>query len=329
MLLKKIVLSVISLIAQILFSLISLIPSAGFRLTCVKVLASLMRSLPLPKAIKGIFVERSKKLKATGLDFEFDSKVNGVRWVATGFPDILTRHLLFEGTYQSDVLLALDSFVKEGDIVYDIGGHHGLMALKSSLAVGDNGSVITFEPNPSVRPLLKENVALNGFSNIVVEELALSDRKGSIPFFAQEGDVTWNSTIIQGFVADNAKKIMVETMTLDEYVEEKKLVPNVIKIDTEGSELMILKGGMNTLKKYNPVLIMEFNASAAKAADTTIEKLVQSLKEESYELYYLEQDSNGYCNDVNKLTAYALDVPGNRNVICLPESRRPEAALAT
>src|SRR6202022_72894 len=83
--------------------------------------------------------------------FSFYSRQLAIRWSSAGFPDLLTRHMLFEGMYQQDVLLALRNLVHPGDCVLDVGGHHGLMAVIAAKAAGPQGLVVSFEPNPTAR----------------------------------------------------------------------------------------------------------------------------------------------------------------------------------
>ena len=105
------------------------------------------------------FVQYSLALRDRRFSFKFRSRQVDLFWTATAFPDLLTRHMLFEGLFQEDVLLALGSHIDRGDVVIDVGGHHGLMAIVSARATGDNGRVITFEPNPDAREHL-ENLHL-------------------------------------------------------------------------------------------------------------------------------------------------------------------------
>ena len=232
--------------------------------------------------------------------------------------------MLFEGMYQEDVLIALRHVIQKGDIVYDVGGHHGLMAIVAAAAAGDSGRVVTFEPNPVARAHLERHIALNNITNITVENVALSDKEGDVPFFVQKGDITWNSTMVKAFAEPApGAAIMVRTMTLDRYVSRSGLVPRVIKVDTEGSELMIMNGAKETLKTHRPFLIMELNPLAAEAADTTVSKYVSFLRGEAYNVITLKRSVLGYYK-------YEAQEPFDENrhvvrdnlvnVICIPMS---------
>jgi FkbM family methyltransferase len=233
--------------------------------------------------------------------------------------------MMFEGIYQQDVLVALRELIKSCDTVFDIGGHYGLMAIVSSISTGKNGKVITFEPNPYARYYLEKHLIINNINNVTIEDIALSDKDGVVQFYVQEGEVTWNSTIIREFTNRKSYKepIMVRTVTLDNYVSQSKLIPNVLKIDVEGSEFLVLNGAKKTLREYKPVLIMEFNPLAANAAGYAISDYVEFLRKESYKLFVLKSDILGhYKFSMQESFNEAKHTnSGNLvNVICVPPS---------
>jgi FkbM family methyltransferase len=288
----------------------------------VQIISFVVRRGPENKT-KPAFVDNSLLLKEHRFNFIFKSGRIGLNWTASAFPDLLTRHMLFEGMYQEDVLVSLSSLINKGDIVYDVGGHHGLMAIISSVAVGKSGTVITFEPNPHARSYLEEHLSLNSVNNVVVENIALSDKEEDTPFYIQTGEVSWNSTLIKEFSEPHwfTESIIVRSVTLDDYVAQSKRVPNVIKIDAEGSEFKILGGAEKTIQKHKPALIMEFNPKAAHAAGHSISSYVDFLRAASYGLFVLKRNILGYYKfsaqepfDVNKHTK-GDDLA---NVICVP-----------
>ena len=254
----------------------------------IRVSSLVVRSLPTARSVIGAtkqFCVRSVVLRRYRCAFDFNCSHAGVRWSASGFPDLLTRHLLLsEGTYQDDVVSALKHLIHPGDLVFDVGAHHGLMAVVSGIAAGESGRVVSFEPNPQSRAHALRHIQLNGLHNVVIEDVALSDRDGSTTFYAQTGDVSWNSTLMQAFVAvaeqdehRRVEAITVKTQTLDNYVRETGRIPTLIKIDTEGSEWPILQGGSQTLLDHRPVLVIELNPVSAESAGVTIGDYVRFL----------------------------------------------------
>jgi FkbM family methyltransferase len=273
-----------------------------------------------------VFIKESMLLKEHRFDYIFKSSKIDVVWTASAFPDLLTRHMMFEGMYQEDVLVSLNALANKGDVVYDVGGHHGLMATTSSMAVGKTGMVITFEPNPHARNYLEKHLVLNSVKNVIVESIALSDKQDKLPFYIQTGKVSWNSTLIKKFIypypENFTETIMVKTVTLDDYVTQSKLIPNVIKIDVEGSDFKILSGAEKTIKKHKPALIMEFNSLAAHAAGHSITEYVDFLRSASYRLFVLKRNILGYYKfNAQEPFDEIKHTEGNNNVICVPINR--------
>ncbi len=230
--------------------------------------------------------------------------------------------MLFEGLYQEDVLQALLHLVRDGDIVYDVGGHHGLMSVIAAKAAGATGKVVTFEPNPNARRHIVNHLSLNGVTNVTIEDAALSDINGECPFYVQEGVVSWNSTIEKTFADPGCAPIKITTTTLDDYVRRSNLIPRVIKIDTEGSEFKVLKGATQTIAQHKPVLIMEFNPESARAVGVVLSNYREFLEKEGYALLVLRRSILGFY-EFAKQEAFneALHTGGTRlaNVICIPK----------
>jgi FkbM family methyltransferase len=287
-----------------------------------KLYSGLIRRIPVNRRIKNVFIIRSLKLRDQNFDFDFRCPRIDVTWSAAGFPDLLTRHMLFEGMYQEDVLAAIRHFVKTGDVVFDVGGHHGLMAVIAAKATGNTGKVVTFEPNPEARAHIEKHLALNELNHVVVEKVALSSREEESVFYVQSGEVSWNSTIVKEFANPSDESIVVSTTTLDNYVIRTNLIPRVIKIDTEGSEFMILTGARETIKKHKPVLIVEFNPVSAQAAGTTLREFETFLKKEGYDLVVLKRNFLGYYDFARHETydESRHSVLSLVNVICIPRA---------
>jgi len=284
--------------------------------------AFLIRNIPLNRS-KYHFVEWARMLNVRP-SFTFYSRQLATRWSSAGFPDLLTRHMLFEGVYQHDVLLTLRNLVHPGDCVVDVGGHHGLMALVAAKAAGPQGLVVSFEPNPTARRIFLENCKLNGVPNIRLEPLALSDSIGHAKFYIQKGAVSWNSSFFDNFASqhgrDEIEQIEVNMTTLDAYATEQALKPAFIKIDAEGSEFLILRGAMKTIQKHNPFISMEFNPESARTANTSVEEMRKVLENAGYRLVVLRRLRTG-CYRFDRQEPFQPDkhcADELCNVLCIP-----------
>jgi len=137
---------------------------------------------------------------------------------------------------------------KFGDIVFDIGAYIGDTALWFSKAVGPQGKVYAFEPEPSNFERLKANLKHNKVTNVIPLRLALSENEGEMQIAGGEG-----CSEITEAAGDNS----VMVTTVDKFVETNKL-PRVdfIKMDVEGHELKVLAGARETIKNFKPSLAL-------------------------------------------------------------------------
>ncbi len=164
----------------------------------------------------------------------------------------------FFGTYEEEVQSILSRHVKSGMTAFNIGAHIGFFTLAISRLVGHDGKVVAFEPNPSVRKRLKENLKINGIENTVkVEEYAANDVDGSAKFsLALSGS--------QGRFSDlpyvkPGNVIEVPCISIDTYVTKSGVIPDFIFIDVEHAEGRVLKGMSHVMEKYRPLMIIEMH----------------------------------------------------------------------
>lgn len=151
---------------------------------------------------------------------------------------------------------------------FDIGANQGNFSL---LPLWDNSiACYSFEPNPKMFEILNENIKLNGLDqNVKAFNVGLSDKnqklKLKVPLddrdhglstFAPEPRERFSYTDDK---SGDYKIVECDCFTIDTVVHELGIQSvDVIKIDTEGSELNILIGGRGFIKKHKPVIIMEY-----------------------------------------------------------------------
>jgi FkbM family methyltransferase len=159
------------------------------------------------------------------------------------------------GTHEPEVQLAFARELAPGTTVWDVGAHVGFYTVLASRAVGDLGHVHAFEPSPENRLRLLEALRLNDAQNVVVHEVALAARSGSAPLYRHRFSTSWTLVEARGDEPDSE----VACTTIDELAGALG-VPDLIKIDAEGAELDVLRGGVNALRATDTVLIVEFSA---------------------------------------------------------------------
>ncbi len=155
---------------------------------------------------------------------------------------------ILNGTYEREQSRLFRELLRPGDTVLDVGGHVGYYTLLSSVLVGERGTVWAFEPNPRNAGFLRRHAEINGRRNVRVTQAAVSDREGTARFDFGTGSGT-------GHLAEGGA-LEVRTVALDEFCREHALRPSAVKIDVEGAELAVLRGGEETLRRDRPVIFL-------------------------------------------------------------------------
>lgn len=173
--------------------------------------------------------------------------------------------------------------------VMDIGAHIGLVSLPLSTVIASNGSVIAFEPASANGAYLNDHLKSNKVTNVTVITDLVGDKElESVEFFESDDDSGMN-TIAEtgsrrGYGATHKRQI-----TLDNFCEENELKPEIIKIDTEGAEVGILKGATETLRTHQPTIYLSVHPRHIIELGSTIEALEQLLSDLDYKV----TDMNG------------------------------------
>lgn len=143
------------------------------------------------------------------------------------------------------VLELLVSYLKPGDVVFDVGGNVGLYTAVLAKTVGPDGLVVVFEPDRQNYSHLQENLELNGLSNVRCFQKALGDKGGQAKLYSSK--VIGNMSLVhqegEGGVGE-----MVDIAVGDDLIASTGLaVPRVVKVDVEGFEFAVLQGLRKTL----------------------------------------------------------------------------------
>jgi FkbM family methyltransferase len=180
----------------------------------------------------------------------------------------------------------------------------------SPIAGGEKRHRPFFEPCSQTFARLRENVELNGLTNVHVHQLALSDKSETREMVTvSDGMDAWNS-LAQPHAGQVHQKETIATRTWDEFAAEHGLVGKVtlMKIDVEGWEAPVLTGARQTLSRDDaPVLQVEFTEEAAVSAGFSCRGVYQQLEEYGYKIYRFEpaqhalvpdpmRESYGYIN---------------------------------
>jgi len=186
--------------------------------------------------------------------------------IATNQTSYLTQLLFWEGYENFEYTSIFEELIKNVDCFLDIGSNIGYYSL---LAAKSNPKVIVYAFEPAIGPkyYLNKNIQINNFqNNIISESTALSNQIGEIEFYevenvkykylkynlAGEGNAGTKTT------SRNFVKNKVISTTLNEFIKTKGINKiDLIKLDTEGTEIDILNSGLEYIKKFEPIIICE------------------------------------------------------------------------
>ncbi|KAL7470094.1 hypothetical protein ACHAXS_010324 [Conticribra weissflogii] len=160
---------------------------------------------------------------------------------------------------QAEVSL-ISTFVKESDIVVDVGANIGAMTLPFSKMVGPSGKVLAFEPQRILSQALSANLALNEVRNTAVYHAGIGDGTEplDVPEVIYSEDANFGGiSLLFDWKGKGASVEKVPQLTLDNIFIDQ--CPSFIKIDVEGMELTVLNGASRILQQCRPIVYIENN----------------------------------------------------------------------
>ena len=177
----------------------------------------------------------------------------------------------------------------QNPLILDIGANIGLIGL-SILAEFPTAKVIAFEPAPFQRRILQKTVKANSLQRrISVESIALGNQSGRASFAVHKSiDTSGSDGFLDTGVGGPAKQIKVRVSTLDKWWSRNgNPFISIIKMDTEGSELMVLHGAEAVLRECRPTLFLEIWPEHLKHYSITVHHIISWLRSQNYELVTL------------------------------------------
>jgi len=201
-------------------------------------------------------------------------------------------------TYEPIQTEIVKKFVKKGDNVIDVGAHVGYYTFLMSELVGESGKVFSFEPDPDNFILLKKGVEANNLKNVEIIQKAVSKENSKIKLYLSDTDRATNRIYDAG-MNDAHKIIEVDTCSIDEFLQDKKIKINFIKIDAEGSEQGVIEGMKTTIKKNNEISMMtEFFPFLIEKYGSDPKKYLETLEKLNFNIQNILED--GVLTKINK-----------------------------
>ncbi len=160
---------------------------------------------------------------------------------------------------------ALSRLIREDFYCFDVGGAYGRYAYPLSKMVGTQGRIYSFEPGSYSYKVFSFVKAFFGLKNVVLTKKAVSNKPGSIELCLppkRSGKLGASLAYIRSGKKEDSFCETVEMLTLDDFARAQGLVRlDLIKCDTEGSELLVFQGAKAVIERFRPIVLTEIDAN--------------------------------------------------------------------
>lgn len=168
--------------------------------------------------------------------------------------------------------------------IVDVGAHIGLHTIPVSVISAGKSEIHCFEPSESNLNFLRYHIKVNYLKNVFVNELIVGSKVKKEVIFFEKPNVSGLNSIVKLNSKGDFNKVHKKQINLDTYCKQKRIKPEVIKIDAEGSELEILNGSKITIKKYKPIIFLSFHPFHLAQIGKTIDDFYRILNELKYDI---------------------------------------------
>ena len=228
----------------------------------------------------------------------------------------LSKHGVFE-PLETEVV---KKEIKKGDVVIDVGANIGYYTLLFAKLVGEEGRVYAFEPDPDNFELLKRNVEINRYENVVLVQKAVSQKTEEIKLYLSARNKGDHRTYT---LNDNRDSIAIQSTSLDDYFEADGRIIDFIKMDIQGSEGDAVLG-MQSLFRQNQhlTLISEFWPIGLQRFGIEPAEYLNLLTSSGFQLYDMNEGEKRVqkCDSAALLDKYTPENGIFTNLLCVKNS---------
>lgn len=196
---------------------------------------------------------------------------------------------LASGSYEPEEKAWYEQVLRRGDVVVEVGANIGYFSTILARAVGAEGRVICYEPDPDLNRILRRNVVENGYDNVDVREAAAAAEPGTMTFFrsaASQGDNRLFSH--RDDDGQDGATFPVTVVRLDDDLAddlERLGRVDLLKMDIQGAEPLAFRGLAKTLATTPPRrMLVEFWPHGIVGMGEDPASLVQQIRAAGYDV---------------------------------------------
>jgi len=256
--------------------------------------------------------------------------------VHAAFDGVISRRIARHGVWEPFETQVVREILRDLDAFVDVGANIGWYSLVAGLTLRGRGRVIAFEPDPTNFALLARNVAENRLGGHVrLHHAALADAPGQRLLFRSPDN--FGAHRLYSVEAERQAAVPVAVTTFDAAAARHIVGPCLVKMDTEGSEAMILAGMRDHLAAHarDTALLFEFSPVGLSNSGSSAAALAAMLEPLGMRAWLVDERHSGGLQPTTLagLVALAEDktwrkTPGYANVLMIPPGHPAEAAIA-
>ena len=257
-----------------------------------------MKNLPTKLFQKFIFNKDIRKFKNNllyycifrlvrkNLNSKIEVKIYNFKILASNKKNFASHAILRKCDFDdnSEIKLIREISDKNKVFLIDCGSNFGFYSLFSA-SLSLNNQIISLEASPKTYVDHKDNILINNFKNIEIFNLAVSENDDQF-LKLKESKNDWESSISHDDF-DEIYETEIKTITIDTLMDQKNIedFDLIIKIDIEGYEMNAIEGALKIIKKYNPLIIIEFSKFIQNNNNYNFDYLRKFLKNFDYSIF--------------------------------------------
>lgn len=188
---------------------------------------------------------------------------------------------------ENDFSLVL-KLIKNGFSVFDVGANFGWYSLNVARQFPDC-QIYSFEPILKTFNYLAANVKLNDFKNINIYNFGFANEEKENTFYYYSAG-SGNASLANLSDLNKAEEVKCSVKKMDDFIEGIKARVDFIKCDVEGAELLVFQGGLDSIKKYKPIIFTEILRKWSKKFNYRPNEIVRLLLGVGYDCFVSSGD---------------------------------------
>lgn len=219
------------------------------------------------------------------------------------------------GWHEPSLTRLLEVLAKDRKCLIDIGAHLGYFS--ALFASAPDRTAYSIELNPRTFLLLEST--LKGASGVegrtIQINAGLSAEPGEV--FVETGNTSPTFSLVKEDKDTSARGRRVKITTLDQFCEEMGAMPDVIKIDVEGFERQVWRGGQQIIAKYRPILIVEVHTPQLERQNISTTDFIREIERSEYAVFSTRDHRSIRAEPF--LPLHEIPTTPNFDILCVPK----------